>query len=135
MTGSDRQRPIDTPRRCHYAEDPTRRPQCNLTATVVLGAVALCASCHTRRSTLGKGQRLVPLPPGPDVDVLAWVAAAHSQTNTAERTLTAAITRARQAGATWSAIGAQLGVTRQAAQQRFTRASAHESTKPATRAH
>lgn len=34
-----------------------------------------------------------------------------------------------------TAIGDQLGVSRQAAQQRSRRASAHESTKPATRAH
>jgi hypothetical protein len=43
--------------------------------------------------------------------------------------------QSRQAGASWSAIGAKLGVSRRGAQQRFTRASARESTKPATRAY
>ena len=84
-----------------------------------LGAVALCPSCHARRSTVGKGQAAVRLPAGPAVDVLAWVATAHEQTDAAERTLAAAVTRARQSGASWTAIGAQLGVSRQAAQQRF----------------
>ena len=135
MTSPGRQRPVDTPRRCHYAADPTRRPYCTLTATLRYATLALCPSCHATRSTVGKGQRAVPLPPGPEVDVLAWVATAHEHTNAAERALAAAVTRARQTGASWAVIGAQLGVSRQGAQQRFTRASGHESTKPATRAH
>ena len=99
-----------------------------------LGTVALCPSCQAHRSTVGKGELPVALPAGPAFDVLAWVATAHEQANAAERTLAAAVTRARQGGASWAVIGAQLGVSRQAAQQRFTRASAHESTKRATRA-
>ena len=106
---------------CYYAGDPTRRPACTLTATVRLGAVALCASCNTTRSTLGKGQTPIPLPPGPAFDVLGWVATAHQQAAAAEATLAAAVTRARQTGASWSAIGNQLGLSRQGAQQRFTR--------------
>ena len=98
------------------------------------GAVALCPTCQARRSTVGKGQPPLPLPPGPPVDVLAWVATAHQQTNDTQRALAAAVTRARQAGASWSLIGVQLGVSRQAAQQRFARASARESTTPPTRA-
>jgi hypothetical protein len=121
MTGPHRQRPVDTPRPCHYAADPDRRPRCTLTATIQLGAVALCASCNAARSTLGKGQTPVPLPLGPAFDVLDWVATAHQQARAAEATLTAAVTRARQTGATWTAIGAQLGLSRQGAQQRFTR--------------
>jgi hypothetical protein len=53
----------------------------------------------------------------------------------AEQAPVAAITRARQNGATWAEIGTQLGITSQGAQQRFTRASLDESTKRATRAH
>jgi hypothetical protein len=94
----------------------------------------LCASCHDHRSTLGKAQLSKPLPAGPPFDVLAWVATASDQASAAQRTLTAAVVRARQTGASWSDIGVQLGITRQAAQQRFTRASGHESTKGATRA-
>jgi hypothetical protein len=121
MTGPHRQRPVDTPRPCHYADDPARRPRCTLTATIQIGAVALCASCNAARSTLGKGQTPVPLPPGPAFDVLGWVATAHQQARAAEATLTAAVTRARQTGASWTVIGAQLGLSRQGAQQRFTR--------------
>lgn len=121
MTSLRRQQPVDTPRLCYYADDPTRRPACTLTATIRLGSVALCGSCNVARSTLGKGQTPVPLPPGPVVDVLGWVATAHQQAKTAEAILAAAVTRARQTGASWSVIGAQLGLSRQGAQQRFTR--------------
>jgi hypothetical protein len=133
VTSPRRQQPVDSALRCHYADDPARRPRCTLTATVQLGAVTLCASCNAARSTLGKGQPPVPLPAGPAFDVLSWVATAHQQAGAAETTLAAAVTRARQAGASWTVIGAQLGVSRQGAQQRLTRASARESTKPATR--
>jgi hypothetical protein len=133
MTSPRRQQPVDTARPCYYVDDPARRPACTLTATVQLGAVALCASCNAARSTLGKGQTPVRLPTGPGFDVLGWVATAHQQANAAEATLAAAVTRARHAGASWSAIGTQLGVSRQGAQQRFTRASDRQPTKPATR--
>jgi len=135
VTSPRRQQPIDSALACHYVNDPARRPQCTLTATIRLGAVALCASCNTARSTLGKGQTPIPLPAGAAFDVLGWVATAHQQASAAETTLTAAVTRARQAGASWTAIGAQLGVSRQGAQQRFTRASADKSTKPAAHTH
>jgi len=115
-----RQPPVDSPRRCHYADNPAHRPGCTLTATLRYGAVALCPSCNAARSTLGKGQTPVPLPAGLAFDVLGWVATAHQQAGAAEATLAAAVTRARQRGATWSVIGAQLGVSRQGAQQRFT---------------
>jgi len=84
---------------------------------------------------MGKGQTPVPLLAGPAFDVLGWVATAHQQANAAERTLATAVTRARQIGVSWSVIGAQLGVSRQGAQQRFSRASVRESTKGATRAY
>ena len=119
---------------CYYAGDPARRPSCTLTATVRLGTVALCASCNAARSSLGKGQTPVPLPTGPPLDVLGWVATAHRHAVAAEATLAATVTRARQSGASWTAIGAQLGLSRQGAQQRFTRASAREPTKPASHA-
>ncbi|MEP7194243.1 MAG: hypothetical protein ABI903_15445 [Actinomycetota bacterium] len=135
MTRPRSQQPVDSGLACHYADDPARRPYCTLTATVQLGTVALCASCNAARSTLGKGQTPVPLPASAVLDVLGWVATAHQQANAAEATLAAAVTRARQSGVSWSVIGAQLGVSRQGAQQRFTRASARESTKGATRAY
>jgi len=132
MTSPRRQQLVDSPRLCYYAGDPTRRPRCTLTATVQLGAIMLCASCNTTRSTLGKGQPPVPLPAGRPFDVLGWVTTAHQQAQAAEATLATAVTRARQTGASWTAIGAQLGLTRQGAQQRFTRAQAHEWAKPTT---
>jgi hypothetical protein len=124
--------------RCHYAADPAARPHCTLTATIRLGTVPLCPSCMAGRSSLGKGQTSVTLPAGPVIDVLDWIGTAQQQAATAERNLAAAVTRARQNGHPWSVIGARLGITRQAAQQRFTmattRASAHEATKNPTRA-
>ena len=116
-----RQPPVDSPRRCHYADDPALRPRCTLTATLRYGAVALCPSCNAARSTLGKGQAPVRLSAGRAFDVLGWVATAHQQAGAAEATLAAAVTRARQAGASWTVIGAQLGLTRQGAHQRFAR--------------
>jgi hypothetical protein len=124
--------------RCHYAGDPAARPHCTLTATIRLGTVTLCPSCHARRSSPGKGEPPAALPPGPLIDVLDWISTARQQAAAAGRNLAAAVTRARQAGHPWSAIGTQLGISRQAAQQRFTtattRASTHEATKNPTRA-
>lgn len=123
MTSPERQQPVDTPphpQLCYYAGDPERRPRCTLTATLEIGTVKLCPSCNAARSTLGKGETTTPLPVSPALDVLGWVATAHQQTRAANDTLAAAVTRARQTGASWTAIGNQLGLTRQGAQQRFT---------------
>lgn len=124
--------------RCHYAGHPAARPHCTLTATIRLGTVPLCPSCLAGRSSLGKGQVSVTLPAGPVIDVLDWISTAQQQAAAADRNLAAAVTRARQNGHPWSVIGARLGITRQAAQQRFTtpatRASVHEATKTPTRA-
>jgi len=127
VTSSRRQQPVDTANACYYASDPAHRPACTLTATIQLGAIALCPSCNAARSTLGKGQTPIPLPPGPALDVLVWVTTAHQQATAAEATLAAAVTRARQAGTSWTVIGAQLGISRQGAQQRFTRASTRKA--------
>ena len=135
-TNPSRQQPVDTrrlPQLCYYADDPTLRPHCTLTASVQYGVLILCASCNTARSTLGKGHAPVPLPPGPALDVLAWVATAHHLAITAETTLAAAVTRARQAGTSWTDIGAHLGLTRQGAQQRFTRPTARHPSRPSSR--
>ncbi len=104
---------------CHYARDPARRPHCTLTAEVALGTVVLCGSCAAARSTLGKGTVPAALPPGPAVDVLDWVARASLAAGQASRDLSAAVTRARARGRTWAQIADRLGVTRQAAAQRY----------------
>lgn len=142
MSTRRRQQSVDTPVRCFYADDPTRRPDCSLTATVRLGVIALCPPCQARASTIGKGEAPVALH-GTALDVLDWLQTADEQLTHAERVLASAVTRARQAGHSWAAIGLRLNITRQAAQQRFrtptppptTRASAGESTTPPTRAH
>jgi uncharacterized protein len=41
VTSPRRQQPVDSPRRCHYADDPARRPRCTLTATVQLSLPVL----------------------------------------------------------------------------------------------
>jgi hypothetical protein len=110
---------IRGPVRCHYAGEPARRPDCTLTAEVRFGATALCGSCARARSTLGKGTVPVPLPSGPPLDVLAWVTDADDGVRQAQRHLAAAVSRARSQGHTWAQIASRLGVTRQAAQQRF----------------
>jgi hypothetical protein len=114
-----RQPDPDTAIRCHYAADPARRPHCTLTAQTLLGATPLCSSCAQARSTLGKGTAPRPLPPGPPLDVLGWITEADTATRQAQRNLAAAITRARTQGHTWTQIAHQLGITRQAAHQRF----------------
>ena len=116
-----RQRGPDTPAavRCYYAGDPALRPHCTLTAEVRLGPVALCGSCAAARSTLGKGIIPAALPPGPAIDVLDWVTDARAAASQARRDLHAAVTRARSQGRSWTQIAARLGITRQAAQQRF----------------
>ncbi len=142
MSTRRRQERVDTAVRCHYADDPAGRPQCTLTAVVRYGTVALCSTCRTRRSSVGKGTPPVTLPARSPINVLDWIGTAQQQATAAEHTLAAAVARARQAGHPWSTIGTRLGVTRQAAQQRFTpptrpnpkRASVHESTTTATRA-
>ena len=118
-----RQRGPDTPAavRCYYAGDPARRPHCTLTAQITLGTVALCGSCAGARSTLGKGTVPAALPPGPATDVLDWVADADADVRQARRELAAAVTRARSRGRSWTQIAGRLGITRQAAQQRFSR--------------
>ena len=116
-----RQRRLDmaVPVRCHYAGDPARRPGCTLTAEVRLGQIALCGACARARSTLGKGITPVRLPSGPPLDVLDWVAGACADLGQAQRRLAAAVTRARSRGHSWTQIAGRLGITRQAAQQRF----------------
>ena len=105
--------------RCRYAIDPTGRPHCQLTAVVRYGQIVLCADCDQRRSTLGKGQPPRPLPAGPPVYPLDWIASAERDLRAAADVLHAAVVRARQRGRTWSEIAHALGVSRQAAQQRF----------------
>ena len=110
---------MPTPTRCLYAYKPTERPACQLAATVAYGTIALCTPCNERRSTLGKGETGRQLPLG-EPDPLDLLADAHTQLATATEQLNSAVIRARQHHLTWAAIATVLGITRQAAQQRFT---------------
>lgn len=99
---------------CHYA---AARPDCQRLASIRYGQTFLCASCDQRRSTVGKGILPVHLP-GPRI--LLEVAAARDACQQATAALRSAVSLARQAGHPWQAVAAVLGVSRQAAQQRFT---------------
>ena len=104
---------------CHYAADPASRPGCQITAVVRHGSIPLCASCDTLRSTIGKGQPGKPIPAPARTDLLDWIGHARARLTDAEAELTAAVTRARQHGHSWAVIASRLGITRQAAQQRY----------------
>jgi len=105
MSPTPHQRDVDSPVRCHYADDPAARPECTLTGVVRYGAIALCRSCQAHRSTLGKQQPPVAITADPEVDVLDWIEQAHRQGALAEHTLTAAVVRGRQAGHSWAELG------------------------------
>ena len=104
------------PARARWAR---RHPACTLTAEILTGQIALCRPCARARSTLGKGTVPMPLPPGPAFDALDWVAQADAAIRQAQRHLATTVTRARQNGHSWAQIAGRLGITRQAAQQRF----------------
>jgi hypothetical protein len=115
-----RQPNLDAPAvRCAYARRPTERPNCQLSAVVKYGNTTLCADCDTRRSTLGKATPGHRLPPGTTVDVIQWLTQADQRLHQASTELAAAAWHARTQGHTWTAIGAALNITKQAAQQRF----------------
>jgi hypothetical protein len=112
--------------RCYYADQPTARPDCRLTATARVGRTPLCPSCLVLRSTLGKGEPVRPLPtPGgvDKTDPLDRIAQAAAELRAAEHALAGAVHRARQRGYSWTLIGQRLHITRQAAQQRFKEAA------------
>jgi hypothetical protein len=99
--------------RCYYDEPRHRnlRPDCDGVATVAYGPTTLCASCDLRRSTVGKGTTPRPVP---GIELARLIAAAHAESELAD-----AAHIARQAGASWTQIGDAVGLTRQAAQQRW----------------
>jgi hypothetical protein len=101
---------------CYYSERPRDRPCCKGLGVVRYGPITLCRDCDRRRSAVGKAMTAVRLP---DPGALLEVLAAEAARRRAELDLREAVGAARRAGQSWSAIGAILGVTRQAAQQRF----------------
>jgi hypothetical protein len=96
------------------------RPHCEGVAVVAYGNIALCGECDKMRSAVGRTNTARPLP-----------AAQLYELMTAARTLAQAghavaeaVRQARRAGASWTQVGDALGVSRQAAQQRWSAQSA-----------
>lgn len=103
--------------RCYYDGPRHRalRPDCQGVAVVTYGPTRLCAACDLMRSSVGKGTTPRPLP-GAELAHLLTAARAAADAN--DR-LADAAHAARDAGASWTQIGDALGLTRQAAQQRW----------------
>jgi hypothetical protein len=114
---SPRQQALTGALRCFYDAPNHRklRPDCDGVAVVAYGPTTLCASCDLRRSTVGKGM-LPRAVPGFELGRL--IAAAHAAAH-ADSELADAAHAGRQAGASWTQIGDAVGLTRQAAQQRW----------------
>jgi hypothetical protein len=103
--------------RCYYDDDRHRqlRPHCQRIAVVAYGPTRLCAVCDAMRSTVGKGTARRPLP---GAQLARLIDAAHAVAD-ANRELAEAARAARTGGASWTQIGDAVGLTRQAAQQRW----------------
>ena len=110
---------VDAHATCCYADDPILRPHCEHRAVVAYGPMALCRSCDARRSTMGKGIAGRSLVRGRDWSALETLEAAVAQLRAAEEQLAGAVVAARRPGHSRGELGVALGVTRQAAQQRF----------------
>jgi hypothetical protein len=102
---------------CYYAQGAhPDRPHCEGLAIVAYGNIALCAACDKMRSAVGRTNAPRPWPAA---QLHQLIVAARALTQ-AENDVAQAIRQARQAGASWTHVGDALGVSRQAAQQRWT---------------
>ena len=103
--------------RCYYADARHRplRPHCEGVAVVAYGPTRLCASCDAMRSAVGKGTAGHPIT---GTELARLIDAARTAAD-ANNHLAHATRDARRDGATWTQIGDALGLTRQAAQQRW----------------
>jgi len=106
---------------CYYAQGARpARPHCQGVAVGAYGNIALCRACDQIRSAVGRTNAPRPLPAA---QLFQLMAAARTLAQ-AEHDLAEAVRQARQAGASWTHIGDAVGVSRQAAQQRWTAQSA-----------
>ena len=105
--------------RCYYDDARHRalRPHCEGVAVVAYGPTRLCATCDAMRSSVGKGTAARPVP---GVELARLIDAARAAADANNR-LGEAARAARHAGASWTQIGDAVGLTRQAAQQRWGR--------------
>lgn len=117
MSGPTRQDSLRAGLRCFYTQEARRaeRPHCQSVAVVAYGNIVLCAMCDAMRSAVGR-TNLDRKVPGAELGELIDAAQALAL---AEARVTDAARRAREAGASWGQVGDALGVSRQAAQQRF----------------
>lgn len=114
---SNRQDALAASLSCYYAQGAhPARPQCEGLAVVAYANIALCSACDKMRSAVGRTNAARPLPAAQLYQLMA-AARALAQ---AEYAVAAAVRHARQAGASWTHVGDALGVSRQAAQQRWT---------------
>jgi hypothetical protein len=116
-TPNPRQETLTGMLRCHYDTDERRplRPHCQGFAIVAYGDIRLCATCDQMRSAVGR-TNIARAVPGAE---LAHLIDAAQAVTRAERQLADAVRAARVAGASWAQIGDAVGLTRQAAQQRW----------------
>lgn len=123
---SARQQTLTAALRCHYADGTTnlQRPHCQSVAVVAYGPIALCHNCDQLRSSVGRTHPPRRLP-GAELTALIQAARALAQ---AEAEVATAVGLARAAGASWSHIGDAVGVSRQAAQQRWGHSVDHPPT-------
>lgn len=112
-----RQQTLTAANRCYYdgAVHRQQRPHCQGVAVVAYGPTLLCATCDLMRSAVGKGTAPRPVP---GAELAQLRDAAHTAAQ-ADRLLDDAAHAARHAGASWTQIADAVGVTRQAAQQRW----------------
>ncbi len=102
---------------CYYHDARHRqlRPHCQGVAVVTYGPTRLCATCDALRSSVGRSNVARPLP---GAELARLIDAARAVTD-ADNELTQAARAARAGGASWTQIGDAVGLTRQAAQQRW----------------
>jgi hypothetical protein len=100
---------------CYYSRKIGNlvRPHCEGTAVVTYGNIALCSMCDKMRSA---GRNVPRKLPGAELSELIEAARA---LRLAEQRVERGARLARDAGASWSHLGDAVGISRQAAQQRF----------------
>ncbi len=112
---STRQEILRAGLRCYYAEGgrSLERPHCQEVAVVAYGTIVLCAMCKAMKSAGREVPRTIP---GSELKELLEGA---DELRRAEERVNKAVRCARAAGASWGQIGDAVGISRQAAQQRF----------------
>ena len=104
---------------CYYADGggSLERPDCQKVAVVAYGSIRLCATCDAMRSAVGRTDIARKLGGAELSDLIARA----KDLARAEDRVDKAVRSSRVTGASWSQIGDALGISRQAAQERFGR--------------